>query len=231
TALTALRGEIAAGHQAYVVYPLVEESEKVDLAEATRGAERLRAALSGARLGLVHGRLPASERETVMGAFRDGKLDVLVATTVVEVGVDVPNATLMIVSGADRFGLSQLHQLRGRVGRGSIASRCLLLVEGRQSQAARERLRALCEIQDGFRLAEIDLRIRGPGEVLGTRQSGLPELAFADPVRQPELLARARALAFEQLERDPDGATEESKRITRALEGLFGGRRSLGSVG
>ncbi len=229
-AFEALRAELALGRRAYVVYPLVEESEKLDLADATRGAERLRKALPSARIGLVHGRLPSAERERVMAAFRDGALDLLVATTVVEVGVDVPEATLMIISGADRFGLSQLHQLRGRVGRGEHASRCFLLVEKRPSQAARERLRALCELCDGFRLAEIDLRLRGPGELIGTRQSGLPELRFADPVRQPELLARARELAFERVERDPALLEPQSRRTVEALERMFGGRRSLGSV-
>ena len=231
-ALTRLRDEVAAGHQAYVVYPLIEKSEKVSLLAATEGAERLRKALPGARIGLVHGRLPQAEREATMAAFRDGALDVLVATTVVEVGVDVPNATLMIVSHAEGFGLSQLHQLRGRVGRGSLPSSCLLLTQGPISRLARSRLRALVELRDGFRLAEIDLELRGPGEVLGTRQSGLPELAFADPIRQPELLARAREWAFERIDRDPELALPESRELALGLGRLFGGARtSLGTVG
>ncbi|MHB8419054.1 MAG: ATP-dependent DNA helicase RecG [Myxococcales bacterium] len=230
-AMDVLRAELGAGHQAYAVYPLVEESEKIDLQNATDAAGKLRTALPEARIGLVHGRLGAEEREAVMAAFRDGRLDVLVATTVVEVGVDVPNATLMIISQAERFGLSQLHQLRGRVGRGTAPSRCLLVAHGPLPQAARRRLRALVDCQDGFRLAEVDLELRGPGEVLGTRQSGLPELHFADPWRERELLARARALAFELVERDPELRTPEAARLTRGLSRLFGGRRSLADVG
>jgi len=229
-AMEVLRAELVAGHQAYVVYPLVEESEKIDLQNATEGAAKLRAALPEARIGLVHGRLGAPEREAVMAAFRDGKLDVLVATTVVEVGVDVPNATLMIVSQAERFGLSQLHQLRGRVGRGTAAARCLLIAHGRLSQMARRRLRALVDSQDGFHIAEVDLELRGPGEVLGTRQSGLPELAFADPWRERELLAHARARAFDLVARDPELSSPEAARLVRGLSRLFGARRSLADV-
>ena len=230
-AVAALRREIAAGRQAYVVYPLIEESEKIDLQDATRGAEKLQAALPEARLALVHGRLSATERETKMEAFRRGSIDVLVATTVIEVGVDVPNATLMIVAQAERFGLAQLHQLRGRVGRGNYPSQCYLLAGGPLSPAARRRLRALEKLSDGFRLAEIDLELRGAGEVLGTRQSGLPELTFADPIRRPELLAAARQTAFALVEDDPQLTAKESQALLRGLERLFGARRSLGSVG
>jgi ATP-dependent DNA helicase RecG len=229
--MDALHATIAAGHQAYVVYPLVKESEKLDLSNATDGAEKLRAALPGARIGLVHGQLPTAEREQTMAAFRDGRLDVLVATTVIEVGVDVPNATLAIVSQAERFGLSQLHQLRGRVGRGTHASQCLLLAHGPLSRAARQRLKALVDSHDGFHIAEVDLRLRGPGEVLGTRQSGLPELSFADPIRQSQLLDGARKLAFELVDRDPQLASPEARRLAQGLERLFGGRRSLAHVG
>ncbi len=229
--MDALHATIAAGQQAYVVYPLVSESEKLDLANATDGAAKLRAALPGARVGLVHGQLPTAERESTMKAFREGRLDVLVATTVIEVGVDVPNATLAIVSQAERFGLSQLHQLRGRVGRGGQASQCLLLAHGPLSRAARQRLKALVDSHDGFHIAEVDLRMRGPGELLGTRQSGLPELSFADPIRQAQLLERARQIAFDLVERDPELASPEAQRLARGLERLFGHRQSLGRVG
>jgi ATP-dependent DNA helicase RecG len=230
-AMDALHATIAAGQQAYVVYPLVSESEKLDLANATDGAAKLKAALPGARVGLVHGQLPTAERERTMTAFRAGQLDVLVATTVIEVGVDVPNATLAIVSQAERFGLSQLHQLRGRVGRGGHESQCLLLAHGPLSRAARQRLKALVDSRDGFHIAEIDLKMRGPGEILGTRQSGLPELSFADPLRQSQLLEVARKLAFDLVERDPQLVSPEARKLTHGLDRLFGRRRSLGHVG
>jgi ATP-dependent DNA helicase RecG len=230
-AVEALKREVAQERQAYVVYPLVEESDKIDLQDATQGAEKLRQALPRARIALVHGRLKSSEREALMQAFRRGEVDVLVATTVVEVGVDVPNATLMIVAQAERFGLAQLHQLRGRVGRGVASSSCYLLVKGPLTAPARKRLKALEKLHDGFRLAEIDLELRGAGEVLGTRQSGLADFRIADPLRHPEILARARAEAFALIERDPELATAESVTLVSGLQRLFGERRSLGTVG
>ncbi len=230
-AVTALAEEIEQGRQAYVVYPLVEESEKIDLLDATRGAERLRAALPKTRIALVHGQMPSLEREAQMELFRRGEVDILVATTVVEVGVDVANATLMVVANAERFGLSQLHQLRGRVGRGVHPSRCLLLGKGPLSMPARKRLKAMERLNDGFRLAELDLELRGSGELLGTRQSGLPELTFADPVRHLKLLTAARSEAFALIERDPELLLPESRSLVAGLQGLFGQRRSLGSVG
>jgi ATP-dependent DNA helicase RecG len=214
-----------------VVYPLVEESDKIDLQDATQGAERLRQALPGARVALVHGRMKSAEREALMLAFRRGEVDVLVATTVVEVGVDVPNATLMIVAQAERFGLAQLHQLRGRVGRGAATSFCYLLAKGPLTAPARKRLKALEKLHDGFRLAEIDLELRGAGEVLGTRQSGLADFSIADPLRHPEILARARAEAFALIERDPELTSAESQTLLAGLQRLFGERRSLGTVG
>jgi len=230
-ALAALGEEVGRGRQAYVVYPLVEESEKIDLLDATRGAERLREALPEARIALVHGQLPSSEREAQMDLFRRGEVDILVATTVVEVGVDVANATLMVVANAERFGLSQLHQLRGRVGRGVFPSRCLLLGKSPLSMAARRRLKAMERLNDGFRLAELDLELRGSGELLGTRQSGMPELTFADPARHLKLLTAARSEAFGLIERDPELALPENQRLVAGLQGLFGQRLSLGSVG
>ena len=187
---------ITEGRQAYVVYPLVAESEKLeDVKAATQMAEEWRAALGAARVGLLHGRLKSAEKEEVMGAFSRGALDVLVATTVIEVGVDVPNATVMVIEHAERFGLAQLHQLRGRVGRGSGASTCLLVTHGRLSDEARARVEAMVKTDDGFVLAETDLQLRGPGDLFGTRQSGLPEFRAADLLRDRDLLERARDVA------------------------------------
>ena len=205
-ALEALRRAVGEGRQAYWVCPLVEESEKVDLADVTEAAAFLREALSDLldenQIGVVHGRLPTAERDDVMRAFRDGRARVLVATTVIEVGVDVPAASMMVIEGAERFGLAQLHQLRGRIGRGGGRSTCLL-VAGSKSGDAGDRLAVMAETTDGFKVAEADLRIRGPGEIFGTRQAGLPRLRYADLVRDAELLRVARGEAFQLLADDP----------------------------
>jgi ATP-dependent DNA helicase RecG len=193
--------EVAAGRQAYVVYPLVEESEKLeDVKAATQMAEEWRAALHGAQVGLLHGRLKSAEKEAVMAAFAANKVQVLVATTVVEVGVDVANATVMVVEHAERFGLSQLHQLRGRVGRGPAASTCVLISHGRLSEVARARLEVMTRTGDGFAIAEKDLEIRGPGDFFGTRQWGLPNLRVGNLVRDRDLLEKARVEAFRAAE-------------------------------
>jgi ATP-dependent DNA helicase RecG len=201
-ALTALQGALDDERQAYWVCPLVEESEKVDLADVTEAASWLRGQLPDVSIGLVHGRLPTQERDEVMRNFRSGKTRVLVATTVIEVGVDVPAASLMIIEGAERFGLSQLHQLRGRIGRGGGSSSCLL-VAGTRAGEAGERLSVMAETADGFKVAEADLRIRGPGEIFGTRQAGMPRLRYADLVRDAEILRMARTDAFALLDEDP----------------------------
>jgi ATP-dependent DNA helicase RecG len=186
-----IREEVARGRQAYVVYPLVEESEKVDLRAATAMAEELARAFPEYQVALLHGRMKGDDKDVVMRAFIDGRLPILVATSVVEVGVDVPNATLMVVEHAERFGLSQLHQLRGRIGRGSHASTCVLVYQAPWSDDARERLKAMAASQDGFVIAEKDLQIRGPGDFFGTRQSGLPQLRAGDLTRDADLLELA----------------------------------------
>ncbi|MFL6335019.1 MAG: ATP-dependent DNA helicase RecG [Pyrinomonadaceae bacterium] len=185
--------EVRAGRQAYVVYPLVEESEKMDLKDATRMYEHLRdRVFPHFRIGLVHGKMKPAEKEEVMRLFVSGETQVLVATTVVEVGVDVPNASIMVVEHAERFGLSQLHQLRGRVGRGAEQSYCVLLASDRQTSVAQQRLGIMEETSDGFRIAEKDLEIRGPGEVMGTRQSGVPTFRVGNLVRDLYILEDAR---------------------------------------
>ncbi|MBI6546457.1 MAG: ATP-dependent DNA helicase RecG [Cyanobacteria bacterium NC_groundwater_1444_Ag_S-0.65um_54_12] len=193
------------GHQAYIVFPLVAESEKLDLRAATCEYERLRTKeLKDFRLGLLHGQMAAEEKETVIGAFRRQELDVLVATTVIEVGVDVPNATVMVIENAERFGLSQLHQLRGRVGRGAAASHCILLTDSRASDATRSRMEIMCATQNGFSIAEKDLELRGPGEFLGARQSGLPDLVLANLATDGKLLEAARTAAQQIIAHDPE---------------------------
>jgi len=196
--------EIAQGRQVYIVLPLVEASEKVDLRSAIAEHQRLQTKVFPyCAIGLLHGRMPAAAKEEVIQSFRQGSLAILVATTVVEVGVDVPNASVMLIEHAERFGLSQLHQLRGRVGRGSDQSYCLLMT-GSKSEDARQRLTVMEQSTDGFFIAEMDLRFRGPGEVLGTRQSGLPDFALASLVTDQEILELARHSAEEIINRDPE---------------------------
>jgi ATP-dependent DNA helicase RecG len=207
------------GRQAYVVCPLVSESETVEARAAEAEAARLaQAELRGFRVGCLHGKLPAVERRSVMDAFKRRELDVLVATTVIEVGVDVPNATIMIVQEADRFGLAQLHQLRGRVGRGAEQSYCLLVSRPREAltESAQRRLEALVETTDGFKLAEVDLELRGEGELLGTRQSGLPDLRFASLTGDRELIASAKRWAAELVDEDGPLADEAERLLADA---------------
>ena len=226
------RRELEAGRQVYVVYPLVAESAKTDLSDATTGAEDLRKVFAGHEVGLLHGQLGPDEKRAVMDRFRAGLVHVLVATTVIEVGVDVPNATVMIVEHAERFGLSQLHQLRGRVGRGAEKSHCLLVAHFRRAgDEARERLRAVERTQDGFEIAREDLRIRGPGELLGTRQSGLAILDVADLYRDEKILEEAREDAFALVEADPELARPEHQAAAEALRARWAERLSLAQVG
>lgn len=196
-----LAREVAAGRQGYVICPLVEESDKLQAEAAVQWHQKLQAAYPGVRFGLLHGRMRTQEKEHAMAEFRQGRTEVLVATTVVEVGVDVPQASVIVIEGADRFGLAALHQLRGRVGRGEHRSFCILIADA--DGEARERMMVLQKTSDGFAIAEKDLQLRGPGEFFGTRQHGLPDFKVANPVRDLPLLETARQAALDLVERDP----------------------------
>ena len=206
------------GRQAYWVCALIEESEALDATAAEVTAEQLEAALPGLRIGLLHGRISSQEKGGIMAAFANHELDILVATTVIEVGVDVPNASLMIIENAERFGLAQLHQLRGRVGRGAVESHCILMYQSPLSQTARDRLTVMRESQDGFVLAEKDLEIRGPGEVLGTRQTGVSSFRVARLPEHNELLEKAQDIALNMVSTDAQRAEKIEQRWTRTLE-------------
>jgi ATP-dependent DNA helicase RecG len=246
-----IRQQVKEGRQAYIVYPLVEESEKLDLKAATESYEALRKEIfSDLRLALLHGRMASDEKDEVMGRFKKGEYDILVSTTVIEVGIDVPNATIMVIEHAERFGLSQLHQLRGRVGRGSDQSYCILiapdwiaklvkgvsaplLIEGEkdETQVSARRLHTMLATNDGFKIAEIDLEIRGPGEFFGTRQSGLPQLQIANLMTDGLLLNDARREAYKLIDEDPHLRREEhaslrkyfSERLSDAMTMIQGG--------
>jgi ATP-dependent DNA helicase RecG len=202
-----LKSAIAGGRQCYWVCPLVEESEIIDLTAAEQRFKSLRAALGDGAVDLVHGQMPGDSKDQAMLRFQHGETKVLVATTVIEVGVDVPNASLMIIENPERLGLAQLHQLRGRVGRGSVESHCVLLYRAPLGQQARQRLEVMRETTDGFRIARKDLEIRGPGEVLGTRQTGEMQFRIADLVRDAQLLAEVQRAA-EKVLRDRPQAVE-----------------------
>jgi ATP-dependent DNA helicase RecG len=224
-----LEREIGNGRQAYVVYPVIEGSDKTDLKSASEGKEAFEKIFPDYRIALLHGRMSPAEREAVMASFRSGEIDILVATTVVEVGVDVPNATVMLVVHAERFGLAQLHQLRGRVGRGAEKSHCLLVSHGRGDGEAGRRLAAMVASCDGFRIAEEDLAIRGPGEFFGTRQAGVPELKVADIIRDAGILESARKEAFLLAEADPGLKTFPL--LKEVLEISWGGPAGLRMTG
>jgi ATP-dependent DNA helicase RecG len=227
-----LKGEIEAGRQGYVVCPLVEESEVSDLKAATLMAEQLGSEVFPEyRVGLLHGRMGFAEKEAVMRAFKAGEIKILVSTTVIEVGIDVPNASVLLVEHAERFGLSQLHQLRGRIGRGPWKSYCILLASGNSSAEARRRLDAMTQTQDGFRIAEADLRLRGPGDFFGTRQSGLPEFRVADLLKDGAVLEEARREALAVVEGDPGLAKPEHRQLREALLARWRGKLDLASVG
>lgn len=270
-----VRKEVRAGRQAYIVYPLVEESEKLDLEAVMQAADRLRETeFSGMNVGILHGRMKSDERAGIMKAFRTGDVQILVATTVIEVGLDVPNATVMVIEHADRFGLAQLHQLRGRVGRGAQRSFCFLIVgadlrvrpagrrqdqgpdvptrQGAQGPAlpfaegpaaehtrvqtgpthtAQQRLKAMVQCSDGFAIAEQDLRIRGPGEMLGTRQSGIPEFRVMNLVRDATVLEQARQEAFALMKQDPELSHPDHQRLKATVLRRWQAKLELGTIG
>jgi ATP-dependent DNA helicase RecG len=227
-----VREEVRQGHQAYVIYPLVEETEKSELKAASQMAEHLeRDIFPDLRIGLLHGRMSPEEKETVMGRFKACELDILVSTTVIEVGIDVPNATVMVIEHAERFGLSQLHQLRGRVGRGSSRSHCILLTPGRLSEDGERRLKVMEATSDGFRIAEADLEIRGPGDFLGIRQSGMPDFRVANILRDGSILEQARQAAFDLLENDPEFSLPGNTLLRDELLHRWGQRLELAAIG
>jgi ATP-dependent DNA helicase RecG len=222
-AYDAVRRELEAGRQAYVICPLVEESEAL---EDVRAAEELHEELEAEifpdrRVGLLHGRMKAADKRDVMAAFREGEIEVLVATVVVEVGVDVPNASAIVIEGSERFGLSQLHQLRGRVIRGHHSPKCFLVADPR-TQDAEQRLEALTRYQDGFKLSEVDLAIRGEGTLFGSRQSGMPDLKVAKLLRDMDVLIEARREAFALVAGDPTLKRADHRPLRREVKDLLG---------
>jgi len=224
-----LRREVAAGHQAYIVYPVIEES-KLELKAAIEEFDRLsKQVFPKLQLGLLHGRLSSDEKEAVMDSFRKNETQILVATTVIEVGVDVPNATVMIIEHAERFGLSQLHQLRGRIGRGAQKSHCILVAPFRMTDDARARLETMVRTSNGFEIAETDLQLRGPGEFFGTRQSGEKGFHVANPLRDREFLESARKEAFALAE--DEQRKGELRDTLRALPAQWQRRYHLAQVG
>jgi ATP-dependent DNA helicase RecG len=223
--------ELEVGKQAYVVYPLIEESEKLDLKNATDMCEELRKVFQpNWRVELLHGRMSGDEKERVMGEFKAGRIHVLTATSVVEVGVDVPGASVMVIEHAERFGLSQLHQLRGRVGRSDHQSYCILMADYRRSEEAKRRLEAMVETTDGFKIAEEDLALRGPGEFMGTRQHGMPPFRIANIARDVGILSQAREAAFNLVEADSGLSRPENARIKEVLLSRWEGRLTLADI-
>lgn len=227
-----IREESRQGHQTFIIYPLVEETEKSDLKAASQMAKHLNTEVfSSLRVGLLHGRMSPDEKEFVMNSFKNHELDILVSTTVIEVGIDIPNATLMVIEHAERFGLSQLHQLRGRVGRGSARSRCILLTPGKLSEDGERRLRVMESTSDGFRIAEADLEIRGPGDFLGTRQAGMPDFRVANILKDGALLKQASQAAFGLIEKDPYLSADGHGLVLEELIRRWGKRLELAMIG
>ncbi|MBL7995239.1 ATP-dependent DNA helicase RecG, partial [bacterium] len=228
-----IRTEIKKGRQCYIVYPLIEESEKSDLKAATEAYEHLsKKIFPDLRLGLLHGKMKSSEKQAVMSKFKNHEIHILVSTTVIEVGVNIPNATIMLIEHAERFGLTQLHQLRGRVGRGGEQSYCVLMMakEGMTEESV-TRIKVMEETNDGFLIAEEDLKLRGPGEFFGTKQSGLPELKMAHILFDHELLKKAREAAFELVKRDPQLRGAENVSVRNKFMKEYYDKLGLGEVG
>lgn len=228
-ALAAVRRAVTEGRQAFIVFPLVHESERLDLRAVLKGWEHLKTVFPNVPVGLLHGRMKSAEKEAVMSAFNRGELKILAATPVIEVGIDVPNATVLVIMNAERFGLAQLHQLRGRVGRGIHPSSCHL-VSGAPSLEAADRLKLLCRTKDGFKLAEEDLRRRGPGEFLGEAQHGLPEFRVGNLVTDGALIGEAREAAFALIQEDPDLSHKDHRPLAQAISHRFKHRLRFGQV-
>jgi len=226
-----IRKQVGAGNSAFIVYPLVEETEKSDLAAATQAFEHLRRdILPDLKLGLLHGRMKSAEKQAAMAAFKNREIEIMVATTVVEVGVDAPQAAIMVIEHAERFGLSQMHQLRGRVGRSGVQSYCFLLTGEKCSEDAQKRIEVIVSTTDGFKIAESDLEIRGPGEILGTRQHGIPELRVARII-DSRLVTLARRMAFDIVNDDPSLSKRENAQLKVILKKRLGGRLKFAKVG
>src|SRR5690606_10458246 len=225
-AYAVIRSQIKNGNQAFIVYPLIDENEKINVRAAVDDFEELsKHVFPDLKLGLLHGRMRPSEKDEVMLKFRDKEFDVLVSTTVIEVGVDVPNSTLMLIEGADRFGLAQLHQLRGRVGRGSIQSTCLL-IPTHEDAAENERLQAMANTNNGFELADLDLKLRGPGEFLGTRQAGFASSLKMASITDVALIEKARYHAEVLFNKDPELKQPEHALLAEAFERFWNGTKS-----
>jgi ATP-dependent DNA helicase RecG len=215
--------EIKKGRQIYIVYPLIEESEKLDYQNLMAGYESItrRFPLPNYRVSIVHGQMLPEDKEFEMQEFVAGRTQIMVATTVIEVGVNVPNASVMIIESAEKFGLSQLHQLRGRVGRGAEQSFCILMSGYKLGENAKKRLETMCETNDGFKISEVDLKLRGPGDIMGTQQSGLMDLRIADLARDGQIVQIARDKAKELLEKDPQLASVEHQFLAKKLRALI----------
>jgi ATP-dependent DNA helicase RecG len=224
--------ELQKGNQAFIVYPLIDESENLELRNATRMASHLQQdVFVQYKVGLLHGRMTSVEKEAIMQSFQSGRIHILVATTVIEVGLDIPSASVMVIEHAERFGLSQLHQLRGRIGRGSSASLCILLAQYRKSDDAEQRLRIMARTNNGFEIAEEDFQIRGPGEFLGTRQSGMPDFRVAHIGRDVSILAEAREAALRLIRSDPQLLKPEHRYLRKMLLFRWKERLELAGIG
>lgn len=218
--------QVKQGRQAYVVAPLIEESEKLSCRSAEEVFEELRAKYPDIRIGFVHGLMKQNEKDAAMEKFAAGETDILVSTVVIEVGIDVANASVMVIENSERFGLAQLHQLRGRVGRGSTQSYCILISDS-ESRVAKKRNEIMCQTTDGFVIAEEDLKLRGPGELFGMRQHGLPELNISDLVRNAEILETTKNIAVELIERDPELSSPENSGLKERVRKMFGDKIQL----